>query len=118
MSINALRPSGKLPTTRVRRRISRFSRSIMLFVRMRRRCSRGVVVEQVGRGLADALPEAFGGLPQFPRLHVLGDGFRLLQRLVPRFHGEYGLQRVGGPVPVFGVDLGEDVAFEVDHAPL
>ena len=34
----------------------------------------GVVVEQVGRGLADALPEAFGGLPQFPRLHVLGDG--------------------------------------------
>ena len=78
----------------------------------------GVVVEQVGRGLADALPEAFGGLPQFPRLHVLGDGFRLLQRLVPRFHGEYGLQRVGGPVPVFGVDLGEDVAFEVDHAPL
>jgi len=39
--INALRPSGKLPTTRVRRRISRFSRSIMLFVRMRRRCSRG-----------------------------------------------------------------------------
>jgi len=29
------------PTTRVRRRISRLRRSIMLFVRMRRRCSRG-----------------------------------------------------------------------------
>ena len=31
MSINALFPSGKPPTTRVRRRISLFSRSIMLF---------------------------------------------------------------------------------------
>lgn len=30
----ALLPSGKLPTTRVRRRISLFSRSIMLFVRI------------------------------------------------------------------------------------
>ena len=39
MSINALLPSGKLPTTRVRRRISRFSRSIMLFVRILLRCS-------------------------------------------------------------------------------
>ena len=55
----------------------------------------GIVVEQVGRRLADALPEAFGGLPQLPRFHVLGDEFRILQRLVPRFHGEHGLQGVG-----------------------
>lgn len=41
MSINALLPSGKLPTTRVRRRISRFSRSIKLFVRILLRCSVG-----------------------------------------------------------------------------
>ena len=31
-SMSALFPSGKLPTTRVRRRISRLSRSIILFV--------------------------------------------------------------------------------------
>ena len=66
----------------------------------------GIVVEQVGRGLADALPEAFGGLPQLPRFHVLGDEFRILQRLVPRFHGEHGLQGVGSPVAVAGVDPG------------
>jgi hypothetical protein len=35
--INALLPSGKLPATRVLPRISRFSRSIMVLVRMRRR---------------------------------------------------------------------------------
>ena len=34
-------PSGKLPTTRVRRRISRFSRSMTLLVRMRVQCSPG-----------------------------------------------------------------------------
>ena len=49
----------------------------------------GIVVEQVGRRLADALPEAFGGLPQ-----------------LPRFHGEHGLQGVGSPVTVAGVDPG------------
>ena len=41
-----------------------------------------VVVEQVGRGLADALAQAFGGLLEFPGFHVPGDGFGLLQRLV------------------------------------
>ena len=38
-SIRAELPSGKVPTTRVRRRISRFSRSITLLVRMRVQCS-------------------------------------------------------------------------------
>ncbi|EEG29328.1 hypothetical protein CLOSTMETH_03048 [[Clostridium] methylpentosum DSM 5476] len=33
--------SGKLPTTRVRRRISRFSLSMTLLVRMRVQCSLG-----------------------------------------------------------------------------
>ena len=36
-------PSGKVPTTRVHRLISLLSRSMALFVRMRRQCSRGVV---------------------------------------------------------------------------
>ena len=40
-SIRAELPSGKLPTTRVRRRISRFSLSITLLVRMRVQCSLG-----------------------------------------------------------------------------
>ena len=78
----------------------------------------GIIVEQVGRRLADALPEAFGGLLQFSRLHVLGDGFGLLQGFVPGLHGEYGLQGVRGPIPVPGIDLGEDVALEVHHASL
>ena len=38
-SIRAEFPSGNVPTTRVLRRISRFSRSITLFVRMRAQCS-------------------------------------------------------------------------------
>ena len=42
----------------------------------------GIVVEQVGRRLADALPEAFGGLPQLPRFHVLGDEFVCVQLVV------------------------------------
>ena len=41
ISIKAELPSGKLPTTRVRQRISRFSRSITLLVRMRVQCSLG-----------------------------------------------------------------------------
>ena len=40
-SMRAELPSGKLPTTRVRRRISRFSRSITLLVRIRVQCSLG-----------------------------------------------------------------------------
>ena len=40
-SIRAELPSGNVPTTRVRRRISRFSRSITLLVRMRVQCSLG-----------------------------------------------------------------------------
>ena len=40
-SMSAEWPSGKLPTTRVRRRISRMIRSMGLFVRMLRQCSRG-----------------------------------------------------------------------------
>ena len=42
MSMSALLPSGKLPTTLVRRRTSLLRRSIMLFVRIRRRCSGGL----------------------------------------------------------------------------
>ena len=38
-SIRAELPSGNVPTTRVLRRISRFSRSITLLVRMRVQCS-------------------------------------------------------------------------------
>ena len=41
-SIRADLPSGKVPTTRVLRLISLLSRSIALFVRMRRQCSRGI----------------------------------------------------------------------------
>ena len=40
-SMRAELPSGKLPTTRVRRRIYRFSRSMTLLVRMRVQCSLG-----------------------------------------------------------------------------
>ena len=39
--IRAEFPSGNVPTTRVLRRISRFSRSITLFVRIRVQCSLG-----------------------------------------------------------------------------
>ena len=41
ISIRAEFPSGNVPNTRVRRRISRFSRSITLLVRMRVQCSLG-----------------------------------------------------------------------------
>ena len=40
-SIRAEFPSGNVPSTRVHRRISRFSRSITLLVRMRVQCSLG-----------------------------------------------------------------------------
>ena len=41
-SISADSPSGNMPTTRVLRLISLLSRSMALFVRMRRQCSRGI----------------------------------------------------------------------------
>lgn len=44
-SMRALLPMGNAPTTRVRRQISRFSRSMALFVRMRRQCRIGKHVE-------------------------------------------------------------------------
>lgn len=40
-SVRAELPYGKLPTTRVRRRISQFSRSMTSLVRMRVQCSLG-----------------------------------------------------------------------------
>lgn len=40
-SMRAEFPSGKVPTTRVRLRISRFRRSMALLVRVRHQCSRG-----------------------------------------------------------------------------
>ena len=40
-SIRAELPLGNVPTTRILRRISRFSRSITLLVRMRVQCSLG-----------------------------------------------------------------------------
>lgn len=88
--MRALLPSGKLPTTRVRRRISRLSRSIMLLVRILLRCpsgnsgSRYVVVsptppaQAVGRGL------------QPPAFHLRGDLFGLGEGRLPGFHGEHG----------------------------
>ena len=78
----------------------------------------GIVVEQVGRGLADAFPEAGGGGLQPLGLHFGGDLFGLLQRGLPAFHGEHGLQGGRGPCRVLVADLGQDVAHEVDHAPL
>ena len=41
-SMSADLPLGKVPTTRVLRLVSLLSRSIALFVRMRRQCSRGI----------------------------------------------------------------------------
>ena len=40
--MNADLQLGKMPSTRVRRRIFLLGRSIALFVRMRRQCSRGI----------------------------------------------------------------------------
>ena len=41
ISISALRPPGEAPTTRVRRRISRITRSSGLLARILSQCSRG-----------------------------------------------------------------------------
>lgn len=79
-SMSALFPSGKLPTTRVRRLISRLGRSIMSFVRMRLRCPAGNFIQQVGGRLLDVLAQAVGGRLQPPGLHIGRDGVRLVQR--------------------------------------
>lgn len=117
-SMSALFPFGKLPTTRVRRLISRLSRSIMLFVRMRLRCPAGNFIQQVGSRLLDVLAQAVGGRLQPPGLHIGHDGVRLVQRGFPGLHGEHGLQGRRRPFAVAGRHLGEHVAQEVRHAPL
>lgn len=76
------------------------------------------LVQQVGRRLADALPQAVGGGPQPPRPHLRGDLFGFVQRGFPAFHGEYRLQGGGRPFPVDRRDLGEHVAHEMHHAAL
>lgn len=74
--------------------------------------------QQVGRGLADPLPQAVGGGLQPPGLHLRGDGPGLVQRGFPGLHGEHGLQGRRRPFPAAGRHLGEHVAQEVHHAPL
>ena len=74
--------------------------------------------QQVGRGLADPLPQAVGGGLQPPGLHLRGDGLGLVQRGFPGLHGEHGLQGRRRPFAVAGRHLGEHVAQEVHHAPL
>ncbi len=76
------------------------------------------LVQQVGRRLADALPQAVGGGPQPPGPHLRGDLFGFAQRGFPAFHGEYRLQGGGRPFPVDRRDLGEHVAHEMHHAAL
>ncbi len=74
--------------------------------------------QQVGRGLADPLPQAVGGGLQPPGLHLRGDGLGLVQRGFPGLHGERGLQGRRRPFAVAGRRLGEHVAQEARHAPL
>lgn len=74
--------------------------------------------QQVGRGLADPLPQAVGGGLQPPGLHLRGDGLGLVQRGFPGLHGEHGLQGRRRPFAVAGRHLGEHVTQEVHHAPL
>ena len=73
MSINALLPSGKAPTTRVRRRISRFNRPNHGVGADTPTMLDGIVVQQVGGGFVNALAQALGGFPEFPLLHLGGD---------------------------------------------
>lgn len=68
-SVRADLPSGKVPTTRVRLRISRFRRSIALLVRMRHQCSRG----RVRQGLGEALADDPGRLPEPHPVELLRD---------------------------------------------
>lgn len=98
-SMSAPFPSGKLSTTRVRRPISRLSRSIMSFVRMRLRRPSGNP-GRVGRGPADPLPQAVGGGRQPPGLHLRGDGPGLVQRGFPGLHGR--TRPSGPPTPIRG----------------
>ena len=77
-----------------------------------------VVVRQVGRGLADALPQAPGGLPGLPCVHLRGDALGLLQGGLAGFRREDRFERVGGPPGVTRGNPGGHVAHEVDHAPL
>ena len=116
--MSALLPSGKPPTTLVRRRISRSGRPNHVVRADPPPMLDGIVVEQVGRGLADAFPEAGGGGLQPLGLHFGGDLFGLLQRGLSAFHGEHGLQGGRGPCRVLVADLGQDDAHEADHAPL
>lgn len=80
MSIKALLPSGKAPTTRVRRRISRFNRPNHVGGADTPTMLDGIVVRQVRGGFVDALAQARGGLPEFPLLHHGGDLFGLGRR--------------------------------------
>ena len=74
--------------------------------------------QEVGRGLADPLPQAVRGGLQLPGLHLRGDLSGLGEGGFPGFHGEHGLQGGGRPFPVGRRDLGEHVAHETRHAPL
>ncbi len=71
-----------------------------------------VVVQQVGRGLADALPQALGGLFEFPRFHLRGDALGLLQGGLARLHREDRFERVAGPSGVPRADPGQHVTHE------
>ena len=73
MSINALLPSGKAPTTRVRRRISRFNRPNHVGGADTPTMLDGIVVQQVRGGFVNSLAQAPGGFPEFPLLHLGGD---------------------------------------------
>ncbi len=116
-SISALFPSGKPPTTRVRRLISRLGR----FDHVVRADAPAVPVrelrQQVGRGLVDPLPQAVRGGLQPPGLHLRGDGPGLVQRGFPGLHGEYRFQGRARPFAVGRRHLGERVAHEMHHAP-
>ena len=72
--------------------------SIMFeFVRMRSAVPGPELVQQVGRRLADALPQVVGGGPQPPRPHLRGDLFGFVQRGSRLLCGEYRLQGGGRP---------------------
>ncbi len=110
LSINALSPSGKLSTTRVRRLISLSGRSIMLLALILLRCS-WEPVQQVGGRLPDSLPQAVRGGLQPPGLHLRGDLLGLGEGGFPGFHLETLLAS-----PVAFDDRGlEDRALELGH---
>ena len=90
-------PSGKVPTTRVRLRISRFRRSIALLVRTRRQCSRG---KAVYARVSGAFADDPGGLTEPHPLELVRDRERLCLGGLARLHGvdrlEHGRDR-GAP---------------------